>query len=1041
MADKDTNVGASGVAEENVVVERGRDLLPPIGGKKGRSQSKSRDAISSLDDRTCVLEEAMGDAKDRLGFVEQNLQTLEDHVLEELESLKKAVVGEDELRTRFMELFANLQEQLDVEFTTLMLHIPNMTEEDLLFNFIDGLQNWAKQELQRRGVKDLDEAIAMAESLMEYARVGDSSKGKNVQVASKGNHAKGGGDKPKAWNKGKNQAGTNKSEGQGKLEERRAKSKPKDRCFFCGGPHWARDCPRQGKLNALVEENEELEEGDVHMGSLQILNALHAKAVAKVPTGEGQASTGKGLLYVEAKMNGKPAQVMVDTRATHNFVTMEEAKRLGLKVVGGGGWLKSVNTNAKTLQGAARQVEMCLGSWRGLVDFSVAPMDDFKVVIGLDFMRLLDVAQFSYNLMRSEATNQSPFEIAIGQKPLTPLALAGDYKGRSPLAAQVARSWNEQADVARSYLDKAGRKMKKWADKRRRPKEYNLGDMVMLKLLPQQFKSFRKVHKGLIRRYEGPFPIVAKVGKVSYRLELPPKLKIHPVFHVSLLKPHHNDKEDPSRGESHRAPTAVVRSYDKEAEYVLSDKIERRRGQGTRTGPPGRVFRHKLPESSPDVSRYSCNEFPLRDVAENCGFKSMLTLPLLERSSRGRCIGVLEIVAFNYGSLCSELLSMVPWLQNSDGHLHAKDEIENMLIMVQDTYGLPLAQSLRPGQGIVWNALRSHRPYFCSDISKLSMTEYPLAHYAHEYDLTTSFVISMRSSYTGDLDYVLEFFLSTKNYKDDKTLLGSILATMKQHLKSFKVSSGKELGEVLIADIVEVSTLTDELRSSSEVEVVQENSSSQQSTPEETSENGVEQSKIALTSLQKQCLISKREKDITYEDLKPYLRMTTLDHVAEIFGGIVAFSRSKMKRSCRTVGILEWPSCKRKKVKPTHSNLKNLNENVQSIEERILESSKKDPLCDDNRRMHEASLVTIKATYADVIIKFRLSSSSTMAELSENLTERLPLTSGSFHTKYQDDEGDWVLLACEKDLQYCLTSLGSSVTIKMRVQPISYQMT
>ncbi|KAK3004768.1 hypothetical protein RJ639_019464 [Escallonia herrerae] len=90
-----------------------------------------------------------------------------------------------------------------------------------------------------------------------------------------------------------------------------------------------------------------------------------------------------------------------------------------------------------------------------------------------DFLAELDY--FSYNLMRSEATNQSPFEIVIGQQPLTPLTLVGDYKGRSPLAAQVARSWNEQADVARSYLDKAGSKMKKWADKRRRPKEYNLG--------------------------------------------------------------------------------------------------------------------------------------------------------------------------------------------------------------------------------------------------------------------------------------------------------------------------------------------------------------------------------------------------------------------------------------------------------------------------------------------------------------------------------------------------------------------------------------
>ncbi|KAK3007789.1 hypothetical protein RJ639_014166 [Escallonia herrerae] len=56
----------------------------------------------------------MGDVKDCLRFVEQNLQTLEDHVLEELKWPKKAVTTQDELRTRFMELFTNLQEQLNV---------------------------------------------------------------------------------------------------------------------------------------------------------------------------------------------------------------------------------------------------------------------------------------------------------------------------------------------------------------------------------------------------------------------------------------------------------------------------------------------------------------------------------------------------------------------------------------------------------------------------------------------------------------------------------------------------------------------------------------------------------------------------------------------------------------------------------------------------------------------------------------------------------------------------------------------------------------
>ena len=84
--------------------------------------------------------------------------------------------------------------------------------------------------------------------------------------------------------------------------------------------------------------------------------------------------------------------------------------------------------------------------------------------------------------------------------------------------------------------------------------------MVLVKLLPQQFKSLRPMHKGLVRRYEGPFPILGKVGKVSYRVELPPRLKIHHVFHASYLKPYHGDKDNPSRGLSKRAPTAVVTS-------------------------------------------------------------------------------------------------------------------------------------------------------------------------------------------------------------------------------------------------------------------------------------------------------------------------------------------------------------------------------------------------------------------------------------------------------------------------------------------------
>ena len=144
-------------------------------------------------------------------------------------------------------------------------------------------------------------------------------------------------------------------------------------------------------------------------------------------------------------------------------------------------------------------------------------------------------------------------------------------------------------------MDKAAKKMKKWANKKRRHTEYKDGDMVLVKLFPQQFKSLRPVHKGLVRKYEKLFPILGKVGKVSYRVELPPRLKIHPVFHVSYLKPYHKDKDDPSRGLSKRAPTMVMTSYDKEVEHIIANRVIRRRGV-----PPAMEYLVKwkeLPES------------------------------------------------------------------------------------------------------------------------------------------------------------------------------------------------------------------------------------------------------------------------------------------------------------------------------------------------------------------------------------------------------------------------------------------------------------
>lgn len=76
-------------------------------------------------------------------------------------------------------------------------------------------------------------------------------------------------------------------------------------------------------------------------------------------------------------------------------------------------------------------------------------------------------------------------------------------------------------------------------------KEFKNGNLVMVKLLTHTVRNYDRVHKGLLRRYEGLFPVEKKIGRVAYRVTLPSHLEMHPVFHGSFLKPYHADDDEP----------------------------------------------------------------------------------------------------------------------------------------------------------------------------------------------------------------------------------------------------------------------------------------------------------------------------------------------------------------------------------------------------------------------------------------------------------------------------------------------------------------
>ncbi|GJV94968.1 hypothetical protein Tco_1546545 [Tanacetum coccineum] len=95
----------------------------------------------------------------------------------------------------------------------------------------------------------------------------------------------------------------------------------------------------------------------------------------------------------------------------------------------------------------------------------------------------------------------------------------------------------EKIVLIKQRIQAAQDRQNSYADLKRKPVEFEVGDRVMLKVSPWKgVIRFGKQGK-LNPRYVGPFKVLAKVGKAAYKLELPQELsRVHHTFHVSNLK-------------------------------------------------------------------------------------------------------------------------------------------------------------------------------------------------------------------------------------------------------------------------------------------------------------------------------------------------------------------------------------------------------------------------------------------------------------------------------------------------------------------------
>ncbi|GJW07769.1 hypothetical protein Tco_1570192 [Tanacetum coccineum] len=107
----------------------------------------------------------------------------------------------------------------------------------------------------------------------------------------------------------------------------------------------------------------------------------------------------------------------------------------------------------------------------------------------------------------------------------------------SLIGPELVQETTDKVVLIKEKLKVARDRQKSYADNRRKPLEFEVGDRVMLKVSPWKgVIRFGKKGK-LAPRYVGPFEILERVGPVAYRLRLPEELSgVHDTFHVSNLK-------------------------------------------------------------------------------------------------------------------------------------------------------------------------------------------------------------------------------------------------------------------------------------------------------------------------------------------------------------------------------------------------------------------------------------------------------------------------------------------------------------------------
>nr|GEX95140.1 putative reverse transcriptase domain-containing protein [Tanacetum cinerariifolium] len=242
------------------------------------------------------------------------------------------------------------------------------------------------------------------------------------------------------------------------------------------------------------------------------------------------------------------------SEGSEDFVVYYDASHKGLGVV--------LMQREKVIAYASRQLkrsfQKALGTYicmstayhpetNGQSERTIQTLEDMLRACVIDFgkgwVKHLPLCEFSYNNSYHASIKAAPYEALYGQKCRSLVCWA--KVGEAQLTvSELIQETTKKIMLIKQRIQAAQDRQKSYADLKRKPVEFEVGDRVMFKVSPWKgVVRFGKRGK-LNPRYVRPFKVLAKVGKVAYRLELPQELsRVYHTFHVSNLKKCYADEQ------------------------------------------------------------------------------------------------------------------------------------------------------------------------------------------------------------------------------------------------------------------------------------------------------------------------------------------------------------------------------------------------------------------------------------------------------------------------------------------------------------------